>query len=200
MSAWLEAGGWRWLAGLAGLALVLWGALRIARRGQLWDRATVAILAGACGLALVFWPCVLAWIVAMPYLERIRMLMAGVSLMVLLVTVESIRRYRLRERYAIIWVLTGAVIMLCAFFPNILRIFSLWFGMQYVTSVVAIVFTFLILVAFHFSTALSLARDNLDRLAQQISILEARLNHLESRGAGAAPDSPPRPPAAGPAA
>ena len=192
-------GGWRWIAGLGGLALALWGTVRIARSGQLWNRATVAIVAGACGLALAVWPCILSWIVAMPYLERIRMLMAGVSLMVLLVTVESIRRYRLRERYAIIWVLTGAVIMLCAFFPNILRIFSLWFGMQYVTSVVAIVFTFLILVAFHFSTALSLARDNVDRLAQQISILDARLNHLESRLEGAASGSPPRPPA-GPAA
>ena len=160
----------------------------------MWDRATVALAAGAGSLALALWPCLLLWIVAMPFLERIRLLMAGVSLMVLLVTVESIRRYSLRERYAIIWVLTGAVIMMCAFFPNLLRVFSLWFGMQYVTSVVAIVFTFLILVAFHFSTTLSIARDNLARLAQQTAILEARLNDLERRFDAAASGPAPGPP------
>ena len=195
MNAWLADGGWRWIAGAVGLMLGLWGLARIVRRGQLWSRATVALAAGAVGLALAIWPCILLWIGAMPFLERIRLLMAAVSLMVLLVTVESIRRYRLRERYAIIWVLTGAVIMLCAFFPNLLRIFSLWFGMQYVTSVVAIVFTFLILVAFHFSTALSLARDNFARLAQQTAILEARLNHLERRLDAVTPGSTLRPPA-----
>lgn len=195
MSAWLAAGGWRWIVGVGGLAIGLWGLVWLVRRGQLWDRATLALAAGAGGLALAIWPCILLWVVAMPFLERIRLLMAAVSMMVLLVTVESIRRYRLRERYAIIWVLTGAVIMLCAFFPNLLSVFSLWFGMQYVTSVVAIAFTFLILVAFHFSTALSMARDNVARLAQQTSILEARLNHLERRLDAIAPDPTPRPPA-----
>ncbi|MEI7436398.1 MAG: DUF2304 domain-containing protein, partial [bacterium] len=168
----------------------IWGLARLVRRGQLWDRAAIALIMGVGGLSLAIWPCVLLWVDAMPFLERIRLLMAGVSLMVLLVTVESIRRYRLRERYAIIWVLTGAVIMLCAFFPELLRIFSLWFGMQYVTTVVAIVFTFLILVAFHFSTALSMARDNLARLAQQSAILETRLNNLEQRLDKAAASKP----------
>ncbi len=190
MNAWLADMGWRWIAGVGGLTIGIWGLARLVRRGQLWDRATIALIMGVGGLSLAIWPCVLLWVDAMPFLERIRLLMAGVSLMVLLVTVESIRRYRLRERYAIIWVLTGAVIMLCAFFPELLRIFSLWFGMQYVTTVVAIVFTFLILVAFHFSTALSMARDNLARLAQQSAILETRLNNLEQRLDKAAASKP----------
>ena len=194
MNAWLAAGGWRWIVGVGGLAIGLWGLVWLVRRGQLWNRETLALAAGAGGLALAIWPCILQWVAAMPFLERIRLLMAAVSLMVLLVTVESIRRYRLRERYAIIWVLTGAVIMLCAFFPNLLRIFSLWFGMQYVTSVVAIAFTFLILVSFHFSTALSMARDNVARLAQQTAILEARLNRLERRLDATVPGPPPSQP------
>ena len=108
-----------------------------------------------------------------------------VSGLVLLVTLESLRRYRMQERYAILWVVTGLWILLIALFPGALEQVRLWFGMQYVTAVVAVVFTFLILVVFHFSIALSKLRDDLAALARRCAILDAQLAELRK-------SSPPR--------
>jgi hypothetical protein len=145
----------------------------------------VAAVAFLCCLGLLFWASQHGWL---SYMARIRILMGMVSGLVLLVTLESLRRYHLRERYAILWMVTGLLILLTAIFPEALDRVRLWFGMQYVTAVVAIVFTFLILVVFHFSIALSGLRDDLAALARRCAILDAQLAELRK------PSTPPEPP------
>ena len=54
-----------------------------------------------------------------------------------------------------------------------------------VTSVVAVVFVFLVLVSFHFSIALSALNDKAAATASRCAILEARLRDLERRLAAA---------------
>ena len=142
----------------------------------------IAVVAFLCCLGLLFWASQNGWV---SYLARIRILMGMVSGLVLLVTLESLRRYRMQERYAILWVVTGLWILLIALFPGALEQVRLWFGMQYVTAVVAVVFTFLILVVFHFSIALSKLRDDLAALARRCAILDAQLAELRK-------SSPPR--------
>ena len=43
----------------------------------------------------------------------------------------------------------------------------------------AVAFTFLVLVAFHFSIALSAIQSRESKMAQRVALLEARLNQLE---------------------
>jgi uncharacterized PurR-regulated membrane protein YhhQ (DUF165 family) len=87
------------------------------------------------------------------------------------------------------------MITLAAFFPQVMDLAREWLGMQYVTSVVAVVFVFLVLVSFHFSIALSALNDKAAATASRCAILEARLQELERR-LGAAGDAPAAPPAA----
>ena len=143
------------------------------------------VVAGAVAAGWASWP----WLAAAPQMTRIRVLMGAVSVGVFLITLLAIRGYKLREKYAVLWLATAATITLAAFLPQVMDLAREWFGMQYVTSVVAVVFTFLILVSFHFSIALSALNDKAAATASRCAILEARIQELERR-LGAAPSAP----------
>jgi len=121
---------------------------------------------------------ILHWLAATDFLTRIRLLMGLLSVVVLGVTLEAIRRDQLKERYALLWVATGLIVLLCAFFPLALSFLTSLFGVQYATAAVAVVFTFLVLVAFHVSIVLSGFHDNQTRIAQRCALLEERLDQL----------------------
>ena len=144
--------------------------------------AVFAILAAVFGAV---WP----WLAAASQMMRIRALMGAVSAGVFLITLLAIRGYKLREKYAVLWLATAATITLAAFFPQVMDLARDWFGMQYITSVVAVVFVFLVLVSFHFSIALSALNHKAAAAASRCAILEARLHELERR-LGAAPSAP----------
>jgi hypothetical protein len=117
------------------------------------------------------------------YLMRVRVIASFISVLVLLITFESLRRTRLQERYAILWVATSMVIFLCAALPRVVNLFMAVTGMQYAGAVVAVAFTFLVLVAFHFSISMSSVESDQSRIAQRVAILEARIKHLEEASA-----------------
>ena len=134
---------------------------------------------------------VLHWLMDMAYLTRIRLVMGLLSLFVLGVTLEAIRRDQLKERYALLWVATGLMVLLCAFFPQILSFLTALLGVQYPTALVGVVFTFLLLVAFHFSIVLSGFHDNQTRIAQRCALLEERLDQLAAEVAVLKGQTPP---------
>jgi hypothetical protein len=141
-------------------------------------------LLGLAGLAAgicAAWP----FLAAASQLTRIRICMGAVSAGVFLITLLAIRSYKLQEKYAGLWLATAAMITLAAFFPQVMDLACQWFGIQYVTSVVAVVFVFLVLVAFHFSIALSALNEKLAATASRCAILEARIHELERRAGSA---------------
>lgn len=175
----LAGGGLRTAAVLVGFLLV---GLAV---GCAWNRrlkilpAFFLVCGGlALGAAGLF-PGLLRWVNGLAYMTRIRWFMGLVSAMVLAVTIEAIRRSRLRERYALLWVGTAGLVFVVAMVPGLLVGLSRWLGMQYVTVVVAAVFTFLLLVAFHFSIALSEQEEDKAGLAQRCALLEERIEQLE---------------------
>ena len=145
-------------------------------------RIVGAVLAALAAAAV--WAAV-PWLMDASQMMRIRALMGVVSVCVFFITLLAIRGYKLREKYAVLWLATAAMITLTALFPQLVDGARHWFGMQYVTSVVAVVFTFLVLVSFHFSIALSALNDKAAATASRCAILEARLRDLERRLAAA---------------
>ena len=136
------------------------------------------LVCGALAIgAWLVWP----WLASASQLNRIRFLMGAVSLGVFLFTILAIRSYKLREKYAVLWLMTAVMITLVALFPQLVDVTREWFGMQYVTSVVAVIFVFLVLVSFHFSIALSALNDKAVAMASRCAILEARIQELEQR-------------------
>ncbi len=119
-------------------------------------------------------------------LGRIRLALVLLCLAVLLLTFESIRRTRLKERYALLWMLPCLLLLVLTAFPNILDWAQRTFGMTYASCMAAAVFLSLLVAAFVFSAAISANERNLARVAQRCAMLEARIRDLE----GASPAAP----------
>jgi hypothetical protein len=165
-------------------ALLLTAAwLHLRARGSHASYVVLAIWGtlGLLGVAGGLMPWVWAKTFSLSYMAKIRLLMAGMSFVVLLIAADSIRHALLKERYALLWVVTGLLILLCAFEPRVLGWVSSTFGMQYVSTVVAVIFTFLLMVSFHFSISLSKLESKISKIAQRTAQLEARLELLERR-------------------
>ena len=137
-----------------------------------------AVLIAGAGILAVL---TLHWMTAATQMMRIRILMAVVSMGVFVITLLTIRTYKLREKYAILWLTTALMITCVALFPGLVETARQWFGMQYVTSLVAVIFVFLVLVSFHFSIALSALNDKVAAHAGRIAIQQARIDELAER-------------------
>jgi len=100
---------------------------------------------------------------------------AGVaSLLLLLVVFELIRSRRLRERYALLWLLTGVVLLVLSLWRGGLNTIAGWFGISgYPPAILfAVAILFILLVLLHYSTVISRLSDQTTILAQRLALLE----------------------------
>ena len=104
-----------------------------------------------------------------------------VSILLLLVVFELIRSRRLRERYALLWLATGVVLVALSAWRGGLNTIARWFGIStYPPAVLfAIGLLFVILVLLHYSTVISRLSDQSTTLAQRLALLESRLEERE---------------------
>jgi Uncharacterized conserved protein (DUF2304) len=123
----------------------------------------------------------------------LRVSLVGVvaSLLLLLVVLELVRGRRLKERYALLWLVTGAVLLVLSSWRGGLNTIAGWVGIEtYPPAVLFAVATlFILLVLLHYSTVLSQLTDENVELAQRIALLEERVVRMSAH----APEDPTRP-------
>jgi hypothetical protein len=109
------------------------------------------------------------------------------SIVLILVVFELIRRRRLRERYALLWLLTGVVLLVLSAWRGGLNTIAGWVGVEtYPPAILFAVASFFILVVLlHYSTVISKLSDQNSILAQRIALLESRLDGGASEAPGA---------------
>ena len=114
---------------------------------------------------------------------RVSIAAAIASILLLLVVFELIRSRRLRERYALLWLLTGVVLLVLSVWRGGLDTIAGWFGIAgYPPAILFAVGTlFIILVLLHYSTVISKLADQNVILAQRVALLESS---LEERATG----------------
>jgi hypothetical protein len=103
---------------------------------------------------------------------------AAIASFVLLVVVfELIRSRRLRERYALLWLLTGIVLFALSLWRDGLNTMAGWFGVEtYPPAILgAVGALFILVVLLHYSTVISRLSDQNVILAQRLALLEQRL-------------------------
>ena len=105
------------------------------------------------------------------------------SFAIVLVVLELIRTRRLRERYALLWLLTGIVLTVLAAWRNGLNTIAGWFGVQtYPPAVLfAVALLFVLAVLLHYSTVISRLADQNVILAQRLALLELEVNRQARR-------------------
>jgi hypothetical protein len=111
---------------------------------------------------------------------RNRMVALIVSVGMLLLIVELVRRRKLREEYSWLWLLTVSTILLLTVWFDLLKwITSLIGAMIPSSTIFMLAFLFLIFISLHFSVVISkLTNRNID-LAQRFALLELELNDLK---------------------
>ena len=112
---------------------------------------------------------------------RIQIIIGTVSILLLVIVFELIRRGWLKEQYSLLWLLSGVVILIFSIFPNLLIIISNAIGMYYLTTLFVISFLFLLLIVLHFSTVLSRLSERNKELTQELSIMGFRFKELDKR-------------------
>jgi hypothetical protein len=127
----------------------------------------------------------------MPLSESLTAIQRLVPLVVALLiagsTVELIRRRKLREEFAILWILASVVLIVFAVFPTLLWRISDFIGVYYLTVVALGGFGFLSLVVIHIATTISRLSDRTTQLAQRLALLERALE--DAAGADAQPQA-----------
>jgi hypothetical protein len=117
---------------------------------------------------------------------RVSIVGAVASLVLLVAVFELIRSRRLRERYALLWLLTGLVLLALSLWRGGLNTIASWFGVTgYPPAVLfAVGALFVILVLLHYSTVISKLADQNTILAQRLALLESELEERTPRSAG----------------
>ena len=114
------------------------------------------------------------------------------SLALLAVVFELIRGRKLKERYALLWILTGLVLLVLSAWRGGLQTIAGWMGVStYPPAILFAVATlFVIIVLLYYSTVLSRLADQNTLLAQRVALLEQALEEERIRSNGAVAEPP----------
>jgi len=122
---------------------------------------------------------------------RISVAASIASVLLLLIVLELIRSRRLRERYALLWLATGAILLVLSAWRGALNTIAGWLGVSsYPPAILFAAATlFVIVVLLHYSTVLSKLSDESTILAQRLALLEREIQ--ERSGSSGVAGSPP---------
>ena len=114
----------------------------------------------------------------MPIQQKIFAIFIGILIFV--VIIELVRRRKLKEEYAALWLLTGFVILLLASWFDLLLAISRMLGIA--TPIFTIFFfgiVFMVLISLHYSIKISDFQEKLKNVAQKLALLEFEQQKLK---------------------
>jgi hypothetical protein len=116
-----------------------------------------------------------------------RGLAIAVTLALLLLVFELVRRKRLSERYAILWLLAAVTLFVLAAWKGLLTSLSHDVGISYPPSALfAVAIGLIAMILLNFSLAVSRLSDQNKILAQRLSLLQHRLEERDGQSAAQA--------------
>jgi hypothetical protein len=115
--------------------------------------------------------------------SRIQIVAIVAAVALLLVVLELVRRRRLMERYALLWMMSALVILGLSVWQDALNRLANAMGILSAPNALFLVAVgFILLLLLHFSAAMSRLSDQSKVLAQRQALLEQRVRELEHRG------------------
>jgi len=94
------------------------------------------------------------------------------------IIIELIRQGRLKEHYAIIWLLTAVSVFVFGIWPDSLNIISRIVRLHHLTTLFIVAFFFLLAIVLHFTLAISQLFDRNRRLTQEVAWLRFELEQI----------------------
>ena len=113
---------------------------------------------------------------------RLQIVSIGATLALFLLVFELVRRRRLMERYALLWLFSTVVLLGLAVWKHLLEEVASAVGIFYAPSALFVVaFGFILAILLHFSLVISRMADQTKVLAQRVGLLQQRLDVAEAR-------------------
>jgi hypothetical protein len=109
------------------------------------------------------------------------LILVAFGLMLLLLAVRRLRQYRLKERYALLFLFLGLPFLILAVWPAGIDSVANVLHIQYFTVMLLAISAFLILTVFELLTIVSRQDQRISTLAQLVAILQEKQKELETR-------------------
>ncbi|MDT3705126.1 MAG: DUF2304 domain-containing protein [Thermincola sp.] len=103
----------------------------------------------------------------------------------LIVVLEFVRTRKLKEQYSLLWLLIGGVMILLTLWKDLLNNLAYFLGIYYAPSllfVVGILFSFVLIL--HYSVIISKLHTQNVRLAQEMGVLNKKIEDLNKKISG----------------
>jgi hypothetical protein len=114
--------------------------------------------------------------------DRIGLLGAAVSVLLLVVVLELVRRRRLTEEYSIVWILASLALLGLSFSRPLISMAAQWLGVYYPPAVLLLALLTLVFAALlYFTVVASRQRTQIERLVEEVSILAAEVRDLQKK-------------------
>lgn len=115
--------------------------------------------------------------------DPVQLVSIVVSAALLVLVVELVRRRRLTEEYSLIWIVCAGALLTLSLWRNLLDLSAAALGVHYPPAVLLLVLTFcVVLVSLYFSVVVSKQRQQIERLIEEMALLDAELRALAGRG------------------
>jgi hypothetical protein len=115
---------------------------------------------------------------------RIQLVAIAAALGLLAFVLELVRRRRLLERYALLWLFSALCLLVLAISEGLLELVASVIGIFYPPSALFVIaFGFVLLLLLHFSLAVSRLADQNRVLAQRLALLEQRIRRARPQSA-----------------
>jgi len=99
---------------------------------------------------------------------------------VLLFVINLVRTKKLKEEFALLWLLTGIVLVLTPLFIDYLDMVAYALGIEYPPALIFVLAIIsLLLILFQFSLRISRFSEQIKVLIQEVALLQVRLEDLE---------------------
>jgi hypothetical protein len=123
--------------------------------------------------------------------DRIELVAVAISVVLLVVVIELVRRRKLTEEYSLLWILSSLAMLGLSLRREILHAVARWLGIYYPPMVLLLLLVLIVFVAtLSFSVVVSRQRQQIERLIEESAVLSAELRNLRqsaSLGPGAEP-------------
>jgi hypothetical protein len=106
-----------------------------------------------------------------------------ISFTIFVVIISLVRNRKLREEFSWLWLLTGVVVFVLAFWYDLLvKLTSLIGAVAPTTTLFIFSNIFLVFISLHLAIKVSQLSDQVKNLAQKISLLEAKIDNHPTKG------------------
>jgi hypothetical protein len=106
-----------------------------------------------------------------------RIIAIVISAGLLLLILELVRRRRLMERYALLWLFSSFLLLVLSIWSGLLNALASAFGVSYPPSALfAVAFGVVLILLIHFSLAVSRLSDQNKVLAQRVGLMQQQLD------------------------